>query len=260
MKTQTLMTLMKSAKQSAIKHSPEILVGVGIVGMISTVVLAVKATPKAMHMIDDAKTIRSEKGKPEMTKLDILKVSWTPYIPAAITGIVSISCLIGSSSVSARRNAVLATAYGISESAFREYKEKTIETIGEKKEEAIRDKVSKSKIEANPVSQNEVIITEKGNTLCYDAISGRYFRSDIEKIKRAENDLNKSLMSDYYISLNEFYYQLGLKPTKLGDGLGWNLDGGLIDLEYSSQLAEDGTPCLVIDYRIAPRYDYQNLS
>lgn len=104
-----------------------------------------------------------------------------------------------------------------------------------------------------------MFITEKGNTLCYDVVSGRYFRSDIDKIKKAENELNHRMISEMYISLNEFYYEVGLPRTSIGDELGWNIDGGLIGLEFSSQLAEDGTPCLVIDYGIAPRYEYEKL-
>jgi hypothetical protein len=60
-----------------------------------------------------------------------------------------------------------------------------------------------------------------------------------------------------YISVNDFYYEIGLGNTKIGNDLGWHVDNGLIDLEFSSQLADDGTPCLVLDYRVAPRYDYR---
>lgn len=57
--------------------------------------------------------------------------------------------------------------------------------------------------------------------------------------------------------LNDFYYELGLDGTKMGDMLGWNIDEGYIDLAFSSQLDANGTPCLVIDYQVAPVYDYQ---
>lgn len=97
------------------------------------------------------------------------------------------------------------------------------------------------------------------NTLCYDAVSGRYFKGDIEKIKKAECELNRQMRDEMYISLNDFYYEIGLDNIKLGDELGWNIDDGYIDLSFSSQLASDGTPCLVIDYTIAPRYDFRNL-
>ena len=70
---------------------------------------------------------------------------------------------------------------------------KVIEMFGEKKNEAVKDAIAKDKVEKNPVVTREVIITEKGNTLCYDAVSGRYFKGDIEKIKKAECELNRQM-------------------------------------------------------------------
>ena len=198
----------------------------------------------------------------EITKLkfpDLFKATWKCYIPAAVTSVVSIACLVGASSVHIKRNAVLATAYQLSETALTEYKEKVIETIGEKKEEVIRDKVNKDRIEKNPVSKNNVIITDKGNTLCYDHMSGRYFKSDIDKINKAVNVINNRILHDFYASLNDLYSELGLYTVSLGDKLGWNSDMGLIEVEFSSQLADDGTPCLVMDFNKAPKYDYDRL-
>lgn len=234
------------------KHSPEILVGIGIAGMFTTTVLAVRATPKAVRLIEDKK----QESHAEMSKKEIVATTWKCYIPAAVTGILSTACIISASSVNAKRNAALATAYTLSETALKEYKSKVIETVGEKKEQDIRDAVAKERIERNPVSKNEVIITDKGNVLCYDAVSGRYFKSDIEKLRKAENTVNKIMREENYISLNEFYYEIGLKPTKMGDLLGWHIDDGYVELEFSSQLAEDDTPCLVMDYAVAPGYDF----
>lgn len=245
-----------SLKTAIKKHSPEILTGIGIAGMITTTVMAVRATPKALILIEERK---EEIGAEKLETMDIVKTTWACYIPAAITGTLSVACLIGASSVNARRNAALATAYTLSESALKDYQGKVIEMFGEKKNEAVKDAVAKDKVEKNPVVTREVIITEKGNTLCYDAISGRYFKSDIEKIKKAECELNRQMLDDMYVSLNDFYYEIGLDSVKLGDELGWNVDSGYIDLSFSSQLASDGTPCLVIDYSVAPRYDYRNL-
>lgn len=252
------------------KHSPEILTGIGVAGMITTTVMAVRATPKALELIEEEKCEQNfklvreakENGQDVCTQItnlkpvDIIKTTWKCYIPAAITGGLSIFCLIGASSVNARRNAALATAYTLSESALKGYQEKVIETIGEKKEQTVRDAIAKDKLEQNPVGNREVIITEKGNTLCYDAISGRYFKSDIDIIKKAVNEINKNMLDEMYISLNDFYYEIGLDNTKLGDDLGWNINNGLIELNFSSQLASDGTPCLVMDYSIAPKYDF----
>lgn len=245
-----------SLKTAIKKHSPEILTGIGIAGMITTTVMAVRATPKALILIEERK---EEIGAEKLEAMDMVKTTWACYIPAAITGTLSVACLIGASSVNARRNAALATAYTLSESALKDYQGKVIEMFGEKKNEAVKDAVAKDKVEKNPVVTREVIITEKGNTLCYDAISGRYFKSDIEKIKKAEFELNRQMLDDMYVSLNDFYYEIGLDSVKLGDELGWNVDSGYIDLSFSSQLASDGTPCLVIDYSVAPRYDYRNL-
>lgn len=245
-----------SLKTAIKKHSPEILTGIGIAGMITTTVMAVRATPKALILIEERK---EEIGAEKLEAMDMIKTAWACYIPAAITGTLSVACLIGASSVNARRNAALATAYTLSESALKDYQGKVIEMFGDKKNEAVKDAVAKDKVEKNPVITREVIITEKGNTLCYDAISGRYFKSDIEKIKKAECELNRQILDDMYVSLNDFYYEIGLDNVKLGDELGWNVDSGYIDLSFSSQLASDGTPCLVIDYSVAPRYDYRNL-
>lgn len=237
------------------RRSPEILAGIGIAGMVTTVVLAVKATPKALTLIDEA----SNEKNAELTKAEVVKAGWKPYVPAAITGVMSATCIIGSVRIGARRIAAISTAYKLTETAFSEYKEKVIETIGEKKEKAIKDKIDKDKVEKESVSKSSIIITDKGNTLCYDASAGRYFKSDIETIKKAVNEINRQMVYDQYVSLNEFYDELGLDHTDLGDDLGWNLDNGLLEVDFSSQIAEDGTPCIVISYNVAPRYDYSKL-
>lgn len=256
MKKPNLSKIVKSVQTTVIKHSPEILTGIGIAGMITTTVMAVKATPKALMLIEEKK---DEEQVDELTPVETIKTTWKCYIPAVITGTLSTACLIGAQSVSAKRNAALATAYTLSETALKEYQEKVVETIGEKKEQVIQDKVAKDKIEKDPVKNHEVIITQKGDTLCYDVISGRYFKSDMEKIRKAVNNLNYRLNSEMYISLNEFYYELGLRCTELGNELGWNIGDGLIDPKISAQLTEDGEPCLVIDYHIAPRYGFEKL-
>lgn len=256
MKKSNISKVLSSVRTSMAKHSPEILTGIGIAGMITTTVMAVRATPKALILIEERK---EEIGAEKLETVDTVKTTWFCYIPAAITGTLSIVCLIGASSVNARRNAALATAYTLSESALKDYQGKVVEMFGEKKHETVKDAIAKDKIEKNPIATQEVIITEKGNTLCYDVLSGRYFKGDIDKIKKAENELNRQMRDEMYISLNDFYYEIGLENIKLGDELGWNINEGYIDLSFSSQLASDGTPCLVIDYSVAPRYDYRNL-
>ena len=258
-----LKAIFTDLSKAARKHSPEILTGIGIAGMLSTTVLAVRATPKALMLIEEKK--REKKfagGQPELTKVEIVKTAWKPYIPAAVTGVASVACLVGASSVNARRNAALAAAYALSETTLADYKEKVVETIGEKKAQEVKDVIAKDQIEKNPPSKSTVIATDKGETLCYDSISGRYFKSDIEYIRRAVNNLNERLLFDTHISLNEYYDEIGLEEIfPMGEDLGWTVDPdsankGLIELDFSSQLTE-GTPCLVVGFSNAPRYDYE---
>lgn len=244
----------KTVWLAAKKHSPELLTGIGIAGMVTTVVLAVRATPKALRLIDEKKADIPEENIP---RIEAVKAAWKVYVPAVLTGILSTICLIGANSVNQRRNAAIAAAYSLSESALKEYREKVVETIGERKEQAIRDDIAKDKIIENPV--REVIVSDRGSTLCYDSLSGRYFKSDIEKLRRIVNDLNRRMRDEMFISLNDFYCAVDnpdLGPTKLGDRLGWNIDKGYIDLNFSSQLTTDGTPCLVLDYTVVPEYEY----
>lgn len=246
----------QNLKISIEKHSPEILTGFGIAGMLTTTILAVKATPKALRLIEDKK---KEKEVTKLTVLDTVKTTWKCYIPAAGLAVVSTGCLVGASKVSLKRNAVLATAYKVVETAHKEYREKVIETLGEKKEEAIRDKVAKQKLDDNPVQTNQVIVVDRDKTLCFDVFSGRYFEVNIDRIKRAENTLNRRMMLENYVSLNDFYEEIGLEPTPLGDELGWKIDNGFLNLDLSSQLTPDDRPALVINYNVAPVREYYKL-
>lgn len=258
----SLPKIVKDVQVTVIEHSPEILMAFGIAGMVSTTVLAVRATPKALRLIDEKKEEienEVEHSVETLPPVEVVKTCWKCYIPATVTGVVSIACLIGANSINTKRNMALATAYALSETALKDYKEKVVETIGEKKEQAVRDAVAKEKLERDPVRNKEIIITERGNTRCYDVVSCRYFTSDIDKLKKIENELNRRMRDEMYISLNDFYYEIGLNPSKIGDDLGWNIDHGYINLSFSSQLDDSGTPCLVVDYSVAPRYDYRNL-
>lgn len=256
MSKEGLKRTIKSAGRVLTKYSPGILTGIGITGMIGATFMAVKATPKALYLIE---TKKKESEVEELTPVETIKTCWKCYIPATLTTVVSAACLIGASTVSAKRNAALVTAYSISEAALREYQEKVVEVVGEKKEKVVRDAVAKDQIERDPVTKSEVVIIDSNsNTLCYEPLSGRYFKSTIDKIKKAEIKLDRQMIQEMYVSLNDFYWEIGLDGTDLGDKMGWNLSKGYMDLSFSSQLADDGTPCAVIVYGIPPVYDYQN--
>lgn len=261
----------KSTKNIIVKHSPEILTGLGIAGMITTTVLAVQATPKAIRLLDEAKDhgtgiVRKEDKREweprELTPMEVMKVAWKPYIPAAVTCVASISCIIGASSVHARRNAALATAYQLSTTALSEYKEKVVETIGEEQEKKVREKLAQDKVDKNPVGKREVIIAGGGDILFLEPMSMRYFTHDLESVRRIINDINQRMLSgmEEYISLSEFYDEIGLSHTCNSDDVGWNIfKDGPIEIDFSATIADDGKPCLMLDYIVPPKYNFSRL-
>ena len=263
----------KMVKQLAKKRSPEILKGIGIAGMITTTILAVKATPKALQLIEEEKNRRTDKILEGMSPnedencwqvvklkpIEVAKVAWKPYIPAVLLGASSVACLIGANSVHARRQAALYSAYKLSETAFTEYRDKVLETVGEETEKEVRDKVAKDKVEKNPASKTEIYMTGKGESLFYDPISDRHFMSDIETIRKIVNDLNYAMGygSEMYVSLSQLYDELGLKHTSISDNIGWNIRDGLIEPDFSSQI-DEGKPCIVLDWLKVPSYNFDS--
>ena len=257
MKTGNILKLRKFISN----NSPSLLTGLSVAGLITVVIMAVRATPKALRILEEEALYRETRSDEEtdnvpITKFEAIKLVWTCYIPAAVMGGVTIACIIGANTISLKRTAALASVYSLAKETLNEYQTRVIETIGENKHVKIKDEIAKAKIDKNPLNNNTVIVTGKGDTLCYDSISGRYFKSDIEKIRKVQNELNKDLMSEMSISLNDAYYALGLSNIKLGEDLGWSIDDGLMEFDFSSQLSEDGVPCLVIDYCVDPLYDY----
>lgn len=253
-------SIIKSAGAAAAKHSPELLTAFGIANMLTGVVLAVRATPKAIDII---RAEEEEKGKP-LTKAEVVAAAWKPYISSAAFCTVAVICFIASNAVSNNRCAALTAAYTLSETALREYSDEVREVVGDKKEQEIHTKAIQKKIDKNPVkeeilSDGEALICPDGErTLCYDAFAGRYFCSNRTKIDKAVNDINRMILTDDFASLNDFYDIIGLERTKMGDLLGWSNRGSLmgINARYSSHLAANGQPCLAVAFNIAPKYEY----
>lgn len=269
MKKPNITKIFKDLQRLAKKRSPEILTGIGIAGMVSTVILAVKATPKAMELIEEEQTSKEKEthstnikkddvNKIKLTPIETVKVAWKPYVPAAVTGIISIACLIGANSVHVRRNAALATAYQLSTTALNEYRDKVVETIGTEKEHEIRNKVAEEKISNLDVTPKSNVIESFKDVIFYDIAFGQTFYSDTETIRKAVNDINRNLINYQYASLNDFYDLLNIKRIDIGESLGWNL--GRDDfLEVSTDrlsVTKDGRPCYVLEYHKAPQYDY----
>ena len=242
-----------SLGKAAARHAPELLTGFGIAGMFTAVIFAARATPKAVKLIEE----RKAEKRGELTKAETVQTAWKCYIPTAAACIGAVACFISANTVHTKRSAALTAAYALSESAFLDYRQKVVDTVGEKKEELIHTTVVQDNIDKTPPSKSEVIITGNGDTLCYDAFAGRYFHSDKSKIDRAVNELNRIILSEDFASLNDFYDLIGLKHTELGNGLGRNSKHrGYVDVRFSSHLTEDKRPCLAISFNVAPKYEY----
>lgn len=236
------------------KNSPYILTGLGCAGVVSTAIMTGKAAVKANDHIKDVElAIRDEGCTDALDMKDKVKLGWKYFIPPTIMGATSIACIIGAQTVSTKRHAALASLYTLTDQTLKDYQEKVVEHIGKNKEQKIEDEMAQDILDAHPVTQQQVVRTMYGDTLCYDVYSGRYFTHDIEKLRRIENDFNHDLMGVMWCSLNDLYYAMGLETVKMGDDLGWTVDE-LLEFKFSSKLASDGTPCLVVDYDLTPRY------
>lgn len=237
------------------KESPTILASLAIVGVAATVVVTSKASVKANKELEKLEYESDEKP----TTMEKVKVVAPIFIPTIAVSTGTIVCIAGSHYISLKRLAAVAAAYSATESKLKEFKKKAEEVIGTNKTTKIEDEIAKDKVHRMPPTESNIFMSGKGNTLCYDEWSGRYFKSDIETIRKAQNDLNASLLSDLWVSLNDLYYRIGLPGIKIGEELGWNRDfDGQIDITFSSQLTENKEPCLVLSYLAEPRYNYNS--
>lgn len=231
-------------------NAPTLLTSVSITGVLSTVVLAVKATPYAYLDIQNHKSEHTE-----VSKKDIIKLAWKHYIPAASVGVITIASILALNSVNSSRYTALAGLYGLSEKAFREYRTKVSEVVGEKKVKDISHKISEDRIRENPPADNQILIVGDGDHLVYDTFTGVYFKSTKESIRESVNNVNQIILSEMYASLNDFYTNIGLNSIQLGEDVGWTASN-LIEIDFSSHLTQDGEPCLAIEYINRPIHDY----
>lgn len=247
-------TLARSVVKSVQQKSPVILTGLAVAGVVSSVVLAVRATPEALKRI----AAFEEKDNDlwvKATTLEKVRLVWPLYIPATSVGVVTISCIIGAQSVNTRRQAALVGAFTITEGAFQDYKDQIIESFGASKEQKVRDDLVQKQVTKDAPTA-EVLVIGSGSVLCLDTYTGRYFESTMETIRRAQNDFNQLLLTgEMYASLNEFYHLLELPDTDIGEQVGFAPDN-LLDINFSTAMTPDGRPCLAISFRALPRQDY----
>lgn len=245
------------AQRFAIVNSPTILTALGVTGAVTSAFLTGKATVKATRIIDASEAEGGTAGEFKQRSKERITLVWKEYVPAVGMLALSVTCIIGANHIGSRRGAAVAAAYSLSEKAFAEYKDKVLEKMGTKDEQKVRDEIAQAHIDQRPTSR-EVIIVGGGNVLCFDAFSGRYFKSDVETIKKAQNDVNYNVLNNMYASLTEFYDKVGLPKTDMSDDFGWNCDR-LMELELSACLTDEGDPAIHVTFRVAPISGYSRL-
>lgn len=246
---------MKKSKVFLRKHSSTILTVVSAAGVVATTVLAVKATPKALELLEEAK---NEKGG-ELTTLETVKTAWKPYIPATVTGFSTIACIFGINVLNRKSQASLMSAYALLDKSYREYMTKTKE-LAEPKEVNVMHEVVKSKFDENMPLDEE-------KTLFFDYQSMRYFESTFDEVKAAEYKFNQNFAMSGFACLNEFYDILGLPRVEYGYQLGWSTItndevygySGL-EFEYEKTVIDDGSEngveCWIMTMPCPPTMDY----
>lgn len=246
---------LKLIEKFSIDNSPAILTAIGVAGVISTAVLAVKASRKSTLKLVEMDAERMQNNEGPFTGKEIFNATWLDYVPPVLSGVATIGCIVMSNRIGTKRAAALAAAYTISERAFSEYQEKVVEVIGENKARQIRDDVAQDRVNDNPLDNSKVIVAGTGDVPCLDAFSGRYFMTTMETLRKAENDINYKIMHEENASLTDFYHAIGIAKTSASDEVGWNTTK-MLELHFSTALTDDNRPCIVIDFNVVPVRDY----
>lgn len=231
-----LKDILNVSRRTLRTNSPAILTGLGVSGSITTAFLAGRAGYKASQRLGEAPAYLTPKEK--------IQITWDLYIPPVVSGGVTIGCILFASRAHSRRAAAAYSLLAVSERTLEEYREKVTEVLGVNKEQAIRDDIAQDRTNKNPPT---VIIGGDSDVICHELFTGRYFKSDMESLRKAQNDINAKINQNLYVTMDEFYYILGIPGTSNSHGLGWDSDK-LLELEYSTVLGPDSKPCLAFDY------------
>lgn len=265
------MQLFTDVKQKAAEFASEnastLLTAGGVVGVVGTAVLAGRAgfklakveTEKQWSVYEEKydHETNAEGVKPEdvvVSKKDMILGAAPELIPTVVSGGITIGAIIYANRISAQKAAALAAAYGLLEGQFGDYKSKVLEKVTGPKAKSIEDEVASDRLKRTEDQQSQVIILE-GNVLCFDAYTGRYFDSNMETLRRAVNATMQQIFAHGFATASFFYDEIDLPGTSWSDHLGWNLDCSF-DVKYTSDIAKNGKPCIVINFSQPPTEDY----
>lgn len=250
----TMNALVHRTKRFITRNAPTILTCASAAGVVVTTVMAVKAAPKALTLLEQAK---EEKGE-ELTVLEKANVAAPVYIPTIIVGVSTIACIVGANMLSKRQQASLASAYALLDSSYKDYKKKVAELYDDSVDQKIKAEIAKDKYD-----EEEPIVLDDGEELFYDEFSGRYFNATLYTVQHAEYQLNRDIQTQGHASLNDFYEYLGIDPIDGGDALGWSEGGNLahywqdwVDFNHHKAVLDDGLECCILSFFEEPFLDY----
>lgn len=239
--------LLNASKMFVKKNGSTILTCVGSAGVVATSIMAIKATPKAMMLLDDA---RKEKGD-DLTKFEKVIVAGPAYIPAVVVGVSTIACIFGANALNKRQQAALMSAYALLDSTYKEYQSKVVNLYSEEADSRVKKEIAKDKyLGDGKLVDNDVLF--------YDEFSGRYFESTNAKVLKAEYETNKKISDHGGVCLNDFYRALGLEPTRYGDRLGWSVNDLPLDFHHEKFILDDGLEGCIITFVQEPILGFED--
>ena len=232
-------------------QSPIILTVIGSTGVVITAVLAVKGTPKALKLIEEAKTTKGD----ELTVGETVQVAWKPYIPAAISCVSTILCIVGANYLNIQKQKNLMSAYMLLDNAFKEYRNRVSERYGEEVDEEFSHDLVRNQLE-----EMEGIYTE---TLFFEFNSMRFFEANIHKVLQAECKAKIQFEECGHLALNEYYSYLGIGPSPYGEAMGWSkyqmqTEEHVDELEFTYErvIMSNGIVCYNIITNVSPTTDH----
>lgn len=157
------------------KHSPTILTCMGAAGVVATAVMAVKATPKAVELLDQARIAKCE----ELTKLEVIDIAAPVYIPTMIMGVSTIACIFGANVLNKRNQAALMSAYALLDNSYKEYIRKTEEMYGDEADARIKEEIARDHYEEGAAAVAEA---EKEEVTFLDFKTLRYFNARMDEV------------------------------------------------------------------------------
>jgi hypothetical protein len=247
-----LALLLTNSKKAVARNAPEILTAVGVSGVVATAYLSARGALKAQDRLrkdENANPLFDETDLRER-KIRRFKIVAACYGPAVLSGSVAIVAIVGASRTNASRTAAAVAVASMTEKAFAEYREAIIEEIGETKEEKIRTELAQKRVNETPLPPTVLVGGNANGVLCRDHLSGRYFRSNMEAIRRAENKINHKIVHELYVTVDEYYDLIGLDHTGISGHIGWDSDR-LLEFYITAVMGpvEHGEePCLEVEF------------